>query len=187
MRSPELFKRSQSVFMAPAPTPGSSSWGWSLQSGSSSTPQSTSSRPWDPPCCRSSPHCNHPLPLASPASLSSPPLLTPFLSAPALSPPLPSQGLLSSLQEGEAATDAASLANRGFAYQAVGCLAQRLPQLLGGRTDIAHLFFKGEATDATSSLPPSPCLSVISPPADSPSLLLLPFPRVQRSLTSRPV
>ena len=68
----------------------------------------------------------------------------------ALPPPpstLPSpcyhQGLLESLAEG-GAQDTASMTLRGFAYQAVGCLAQRVPQLLGGRTDIAQHFFRGE-------------------------------------------
>ena len=35
-------------------------------------------------------------------------------------------------------------------FQAVGCLAQRVPKLLGGRTDIARLFFKGEYLRAYS-------------------------------------
>ncbi|KAG1660153.1 hypothetical protein FOA52_007810 [Chlamydomonas sp. UWO 241] len=51
-------------------------------------------------------------------------------------------GLLASLEEGDRKEDMASLAMRGFAYQAVGSMAQRLPALLSGRTDVAQMFFR---------------------------------------------
>ena len=54
-------------------------------------------------------------------------------------------GLLETLGAGESGPlpqDQASLSLRGFAYQAIGCLASRVPALLSDRVDIARLFFK---------------------------------------------
>ncbi|GAX79566.1 hypothetical protein CEUSTIGMA_g7007.t1 [Chlamydomonas eustigma] len=55
------------------------------------------------------------------------------------------QGLLNSLEGddlSQATNDTSSLALKGFAYQAVGCLSQRAPQIFWGRTDVAELFFR---------------------------------------------
>jgi proteasome component ECM29 len=61
------------------------------------------------------------------------------------------QGLLETFGGGEASEalpqDQASCSLRGFAYQAVGCLAQRVPSLLVSRIDIARLFFKALADE----------------------------------------
>lgn len=51
------------------------------------------------------------------------------------------QNLLQSLEEDTSAS-ASAVAIRGFAYQAIGSLAQRIPKMLGGRTDVAQLFFR---------------------------------------------
>ncbi len=59
------------------------------------------------------------------------------------------QGLLGVLDEEPAASDAATQLQRGFAYQAVGQLAGRLPALFAGRTDIATRFF-----EALGQVPP---------------------------------
>lgn len=54
------------------------------------------------------------------------------------------QTLVGMLEEDMGSQAATVSPLRGFAYQAVGSMAQRVPQLLGGRTDIAQLFFRGE-------------------------------------------
>lgn len=62
--------------------------------------------------------------------------------------PLVVKGLLSSLDDSDAAAqDAASLSSRGFAYQALGSLAQRVPALFSDSPDVARRFFRALAEE----------------------------------------
>lgn len=53
------------------------------------------------------------------------------------------QGLIRTIEDSAGGGDQASMTLRGFAYTAVGCLAQRVPTLFHSRIDIARNFFAG--------------------------------------------
>jgi hypothetical protein len=131
---------------------------WSLPCGFPDTAAPTSSKPWPPVYCG----C---------ARTALPGLLSPSSRCPAAAVRL-LQGLLATLEAGEgagAASEGGSLDHtamtlRGFAYQAVGILAGRLPEVLSGRVDVAHSFFSGAHMPhhpATKLLPHHPATKLL--------------------------
>lgn len=70
---------------------------------------------------------------------------------------LPLQGLLATLDEAGRSLDSAAMSARGFAYQAVGSLAGRLPSLLHGQLDVARRFFDGGSRAVLCGLQAWPC------------------------------
>lgn len=71
-------------------------------------------------------------------------------------PRVPPQGLLDALDDSAGAVDAPTQALRGFAYQALGDLAARVPSLVAGRVDLAQRFFAGRWVIGGSWHAPAP-------------------------------